>query len=443
MNSDNRTDAATNATGAQTREHQERLDRYGQDFLRVLRQESPPGQEMRHGLRQLQQFLTLTDDDVEAIEAKVDQDFQAQSHAYQELLYRYEREYADAIRQEFPLSSASQAQLWQLQDSLGLQRVDVIKIEGQQVAQKAEQLPSVDSLPPSDLPPSDLPPSDLPPSDLPPSDLPPSDSPIDSQITAPPILDPQDFRLPDPLEAKLVDDIDLEPFTTSLPFSRFAEEPTTYLPFSGFAESAPPGFVVSTPVVQQIPTTQLDPPNLRSDWNIDYTHLQELLEDNQWKKADEETLSVMLQATERTQAGWLDAIAIAKFPCTDLHTIDRLWSRYSDEKFSFRVQYRLYSGVTISTENAVNLSRSDEERALELCKNVGWWVKRLEFLRYYNQFDFTLQAPDGHLPALWFWTIPWTEALQYGGIGSGRGGCRLDHRILTAFIDRLEQCGFN
>jgi len=423
MNSDNRIDAATNATGAQTREHQERLDRYGQDFLRVLRQESPPGQEMRHGLRQLQQFLALTDQDVEAIEAKVDQDFQAQSHAYQDSLYRYEREYSDAIRQEFPLSSSSQAQLWQLQDSLGLQRVDVIKIEGQQVAQKTEQLPSVDSLPPSDSPPSD--------------------SPIDSQITDPPILDPQDFRLPDPLEAKLVDDIDLEPFTTSLPFSSFAEASTTHLPFSGFAEATPSGLGESAPIFQQIPTTQLDPLSLRSDWNVDYTHLQDLLESNQWQKADEETLSVMLQATERTQAGWLDAIAIAKFPCTDLHTIDRLWGRYSDEKFSFRVQYRLYSGVTISTENAVNLSRSDEEQALELCKNVGWWVKRLEFLRYYNQFDFTLQAPDGHLPALWFWTIPWTEALQYGGIGSGRGGCRLDHRILTAFIDRLEQCGFN
>jgi len=423
MNSDHCTDAATNATGAQTREYQERLDRYEQDFLQVLRQESPPEKEMRQGLRQLQQFLDLTDPEVEAIEARVDQDFQAQSHAYKESLYRYEREYSDAIRQEFPLSSASQAQLWQLQDSLGLQRVDVIKIEGQQVVQKAEQSPSVDSSLPSDSIPSD--------------------APIDSQLTASPILDPQDFRLPDPLEAKLVDDIDLETVTTSLPFSRFAEESTTHLPFSGFAEAAPSGLGESAPIVQQIPTTQLDPLSLRSDSNVDYTHLQDLLESNQWKKADEETLSVMLQATGRSQAGWLDAIAIANFPCTDLHTIDRLWGRYSDEKFSFRVQYRLYSGVTISAENAVNVSRSDAERALEFSRNVGWWVRRLEFLRYYNQFDFTLQAPNGHLPALWFWTIPWTEALQHGGIGSGRGGCRLDPQILTAFIDRLEQCGFN
>lgn len=431
MNSDNHTDAtanntaAANTTGEQPREYPERLERYRQDFLQVIRQESPPGQEMRQGLRQLQQSLELADQDVEAIEAKVDRDFQTQAHAYRESLYRYEQEFSDAIRQEFPLSSTSQERLWHLQDSLGLQRVDVIKIEGQLVSQKGEHYPSFDSPTSVSLSSQDSDPQHLDSS---------HPEPQSTNIVAP---DPQDFRLPDPLEDKLVDDINLEPYTTSPPFSRFAEESTTHLPFSSFAESEP------NTQPSNLPNTQLDPPSLDSDWDIDYTHLQDLLETNQWKKADEETLNVMLQATWRSQAGWLDATAIAKFPCTDLHTIDRLWGRYSDEQFSFRVQYRIYSGVTISTENAVNSSRSDEERALEFSKNVGWWVKRLEFLRYYNQLDFTTQAPDGHLPALWYWKLPWGEALQYGGIGSSRGGCRMDYQIITAFINRLEQCGFD
>ncbi|MBW4517193.1 MAG: GUN4 domain-containing protein [Timaviella obliquedivisa GSE-PSE-MK23-08B] len=422
MNSDNRTDAAASA---QTREHQERLDRYRQDFLQIIRQESPPGQEMRYGLQQLQQSLELTEQEVEAIEARVDHEFQTQSRAYKESLYRYEQEFSDAIRQEFPLNPTHQNRLWQLQDSLGLQRPDVIKIEGQLIAQKVSQ-PSVHDSSAVVAP------------FLPDLNSSFSDSPsIDPQSIVTTAPDPQDFRLPDPLEAKLVDDIDLEPFTTSPPFSRFAEVSTTHLPFSSFTESDES---LQAPI---LPTTRLDPPSLSSDCDVDYTHLQDLLEANQWKEADEETLNVMLQATARSQAGWLDTIALAEFPCTDLHTIDRLWGRYSDEQFSFRVQYRLYSGVTISTENSVNPSRSDEERALEFSKNVGWWVKRLEFLRYYNQLDFTLQAPTGHLPALWFWKIPWGEACRYGGIGSGRGGCRMDHQIITAFIDRLEQCGFN
>jgi GUN4-like len=429
MNSDNHTDAAAN-TDAQAREHQERLERYGQGFLQVIRLESPPGQEMRQGLRQLQQSLELADQDVEAIEAKVTHDLQTQNHAYRESLYRYEQEFSDAIRQEFPLSSANQKRLWRLQESLGLQSIDVIKIEGQLLSKKDEQTRSINALATGSPFPAPIVISPLPSSS--PAQSPDLEHP-DSRLTAIPAPDPQDVRLPDPLAAKLVDDIDLD-LTTSPPFSRFAEASTTHLPFSSD--------VGADPNIQP-PNTQLDPPSLRSDRGIDYTHLQDLLETNQWEQADEETLNVMLQATGRTQEGWLNAIAIAKFPCTDFHTIDRLWGRYSDEKFSFRVQYRLYSGVTISTENAVNPSRSDEERALEFSKKVGWWTKRLEFLRYYNHLDFTPQAPDGHLPALWFWTIPWGEALQYGGIGSGRGGCRVDHKILTAFIDRLEHCSFH
>ncbi len=427
MNSDNRTDAAANDTGAQTKEYQQRLERYEQDFLQVLRLESPPHEEMRQGLRQLQQSLGLADQDVEAIETNVTHDFQTQTQAYREHLYRYEQEFSEAIRQEFPLSSASQNRLWRLQESLGLQSVDVIKIQGQLLSKKGEQPLSPESSATSPFA------AQIITSPISPSS--PSSHP-DPQptISPPPTPDPQDFRLPDPLEAKLVDDIDLDPFTTSPPFSKFAED-ITYLPLPIAAESEPN---LQPPLF--LPNTQLDPPNLHSDWNIDYTHLHELLEANQWEEADGETLDVMLQATGRTKEGWLDAAAIAKFPGTDLQTIDRLWGRHSDDQFSFTVQRRLYSGVIISGENAVNPNRSDEEQALEFSKNVGWWSKRLEFLRYYHQLDFTPQAPNGHLPALWFWTIPWWEAIQYGGIGSGRGGCRIDHRILTAFIKRLKQC---
>jgi hypothetical protein len=146
MNSDNHTDAATNATDAQAREHQERLERYGQGFLQVIRLESPLGQEMRQGLRQLQQSLELADQDTEAIEAKVTHDLQTQNQAYKESLYRYEQEFSDAIRQEFPLSSANQKRLWRLQESLGLQSIDVIKIEGRLLSKKGEQTHSINAL---------------------------------------------------------------------------------------------------------------------------------------------------------------------------------------------------------------------------------------------------------------------------------------------------------
>jgi GUN4-like len=426
MNSDNRTDAA--ASSAQSREYQERLDRYGQDFLQVLRLESPPSPELRQGLRQLQQSLGLADQDVDAIETQVSHSFDTETRTYREYLYRYEQEFAAAVEREFPISPANQTHLWSLQEELGLQSADVIKIEGHILSKQGEQPLAIDSL--AALSPFPEPIVISP-------DREPVDSPRpDPQYSEPsPDLNPQDYRLPDPLAARLVDDIDLDS-VTSPPFSQFSNESTTHIPRSAFVE---PDLSLQPP---SLPNTQLDPPDLRSDRNIDYSHLQALLETSQWEKADEETLALMLQASGRSQEGWLDATAIANFPCTDLQTIDRLWGRYSNEQFSFRVQYRLYSGITISNQNAINPSRSDEERALQFSKTVGWWTKNLEFLKYYNKLDFGDQAPDGHLPALWYWTIPWLEALKYGGIGSGRGGCRIDHQTLTAFIERLDRCGF-
>jgi hypothetical protein len=410
MNSDNRTNAAADS-GAQSREYQERLDRYGQDFLQVIR------------LRQLQQSLGLADQDVEAIEAQVFQEFDIETRTYREYLYRYEQEFAATIRQEFPISAASQERLWRLQEDLGLQSADVIKLEGQILSRQGEQPLAIDSLAalspfpePIVIPPE---PTDSRHSDSQPSPVP-----------------SQEPRLPNPLAARLVDDIDLDAVTAP-PSSRFNDEPTTHIPYSGFSGTEPNQYPPT-----HIPDTQIDPPSLQSDRDIDYSHLQSLLETNQWEKADEETLAVMLQASGRSQEGWLDAIALANFPCIDLQTIDRLWGRYSNEQFSFRVQYRLYSGVTISAQNAISPSRSDEERALQFSKTVGWWTNNLEFLKYYNKLGFSDQSPSGHLPALWYWTIPWLEALKYGGIGSGRGGCRVDHQTLTAFIERLDRCGF-
>jgi hypothetical protein len=57
-----------------------------------------------------------------------------------------------------------------------------------------------------------------------------------------------------------------------------------------------------------------------------------------WREADAETQKVMLQAADRAQEGWLDEASLKRFPCQDLQTIDRLWSKYSDGRFGFTAQ---------------------------------------------------------------------------------------------------------
>lgn len=258
-------------------------------------------------------------------------------------------------------------------------------------------------------------------------------------------------RMPAELVARagLAEDLSLElpepAFSAPSGSSTGTAESSTQLPYSGFSEAAfPPNAqplpTGVPPVLSSLPETRIDVPSLESERGIDYTYLHDLLQAQQWEKADEETLAVMLQASGRTRQSWLDAEAIAQFPCTDLKTIDRLWGTYSDEQFSFRIQSRTYNLLGVVDQEGEFGDRFSPDRALTFSKRVGWWAPRVEFLKYYNQLEFNTQAPDGHLPALWFWTIPWWEALKNGGVGNGRGGCRMDTEVINALMKKLEQC---
>ena len=84
---------------------------------------------------------------------------------------------------------------------------------------------------------------------------------------------------------------------------------------------------------------------LLSAIDVDYSQMRDLLAASQWQKADEETGAVMLKIVRRVTAGWLREEDIQEFPCPDLQTIDRLWIKYSQERFGFTVQNRIWENV--------------------------------------------------------------------------------------------------
>ncbi|HEY9611918.1 GUN4 domain-containing protein [Allocoleopsis sp.] len=50
----------------------------------------------------------------------------------------------------------------------------------------------------------------------------------------------------------------------------------------------------------------------------------------------------MLKAAGREKEGWLNVKSIEMFPYADLRTIDSLWVKYSDGRFGFSVQNRIW-----------------------------------------------------------------------------------------------------
>jgi hypothetical protein len=141
---------------------------------------------------------------------------------------------------------------------------------------------------------------------------------------------------------------------------------------------------------------QSEQDDLSSDTGVNYTRLRDLLAAGKWKEADQETLAVMLKASGREKDGWLDIESINNFPCTDLRTIDQLWVKYSNGRFGFSVQKRIWESVGGKPDAGYEIWEKFGDR-------VGWRRRRMsamlqqEWLNY-DQMNFTTQAKEGHLP---------------------------------------------
>ncbi len=157
---------------------------------------------------------------------------------------------------------------------------------------------------------------------------------------------------------------------------------------------------------------------LQSSKGINYHQLEQFLQAQMWKKADEETAQKMLELAGRTNEGWLDEEDIDNFPCEDLRTLDQLWLKYSNGRFGFSVQKEIYQslGGTRNYDSKIWQAFGDE---------VGWRVSG-NWL-HYQDLQFDLRNPRGHLPFLWWGRWLW-------GVGSG------GWKGVSALASRLVNC---
>ncbi len=126
----------------------------------------------------------------------------------------------------------------------------------------------------------------------------------------------------------------------------------------------------------------------------DFTNLARFLKAQQWKKADEETLMVILNIAGIQKKRNRNRLKPQEFPQSELKIIDTLWQRYSDSKFGLCVQKRIW--LEIGQES--DLKKPINTRVLkEFAKQVGWYEND-----DWNNLNFSLEANKGHLPSLRF-----------------------------------------
>uniref|UniRef100_UPI0025DEC13D GUN4 domain-containing protein n=1 Tax=Okeania sp. SIO2F4 TaxID=2607790 RepID=UPI0025DEC13D len=137
-----------------------------------------------------------------------------------------------------------------------------------------------------------------------------------------------------------------------------------------------------------------------------YFKLREFLADKKWKEADMVTNLIMLQVAGRKDN--LMNQHIEKFSCKDLRIIDQLWVKYSDGKFGFSVQKKIYQSVGGTKE-------CNQEVWIKFGKKVGWFDEKREkrWLNYEEVFFEKYLRYEGHLPAI-----------SGGTMGESDGGAR-------------------
>ncbi|MBC7516965.1 MAG: GUN4 domain-containing protein [Alkalinema sp. FL-bin-369] len=125
-----------------------------------------------------------------------------------------------------------------------------------------------------------------------------------------------------------------------------------------------------------------DPPVAIDHKIVDYSKLQQLLKDKQWRKADGETHNLM-----NNIIGTASLVRKLKtYPQDTIVEIDRLWADASDEKFGFFAQARIWQQV--------NRDKSEFEI------RVGWRLPNAAKAINQSKLKLNLEEAEvGHFPA--------------------------------------------
>lgn len=142
--------------------------------------------------------------------------------------------------------------------------------------------------------------------------------------------------------------------------------------------------------------------------NPSLSTLKALLSAQQWRAADEITSDIIFDSfhPKKTPCSMIETLKNISYE--KLSTLDQVWLEHSQEKFGFSVQVHIWQ----------NIDGNHSPNWLAWCdfgQQVGWYVE--DSWLWWNDLNFTLTAPPGHLPRV--------SAFAGWGLGDFWNGCRI------------------
>jgi hypothetical protein len=175
-----------------------------------------------------------------------------------------------------------------------------------------------------------------------------------------------------------------------------------------------------------------------------YLRLQKLLQAEAWQEADKETTAIILKVSAQEREGWLELKDIENLPYRDLYILNHLWLNYSNQRFGFSVQRRIWENiqVTEAKDYLTTLLYGNEHVAYAetykyFSDRIGW--HSLNCFLDDHELIFTREAPEGHLPFFGFFKPFWRTRIFGFSIASdlslGKWG-----KLCSHFFSHLDAC---
>jgi len=127
---------------------------------------------------------------------------------------------------------------------------------------------------------------------------------------------------------------------------------------------------------------------------VDLKPLEESLISKDFRKADAETRRVLASVGNSAGRKYLSPDEYAKLPVEFLQEVDNLWVKYSDGRFGYSVQNKIWKEVNQTLQEYFIKTGWKFERDLAGKETPGIF----RFRKWPQEFDYTLEAPTGHLP---------------------------------------------
>jgi len=126
---------------------------------------------------------------------------------------------------------------------------------------------------------------------------------------------------------------------------------------------------------------------VESEVGQSYELLQQRLARGEWEEADAETrrLLCVLAGDGAAKRKWVYFTEVQNIPHKDLLTLDRLWRAYSDDRFGYSVQRRIWKAL--------------DRRWKPFFLKIEWtFGENSTYKKFPMDFSWASDAPKGHLP---------------------------------------------